>query len=70
VYSSAASPPIRRQLKHLDAVQAPAMRRGDMMEFLSRFGEGDVQAGFAHSTTFQQKLHRQRSLAGAWLAFD
>ena len=60
----------RRQLKHFDAVEAPAMRGGGMVQFLGRLGQSDVQAAFASAAALEQELHRERRLAGARLTFD
>jgi hypothetical protein len=46
------------------------MGRRDMLEFLSRLRECDVQPGFAEPSSFEEKLQGQGRLAGARFAFD
>src|SRR5712691_164150 len=60
----------RRELRDLDPLEGPAVRIGDGPQFDLRLRERDVEAGFTAFPALDQKLHRERRLAGAWIAFD
>ena len=60
----------RDQLDDLYAVQRPAVRFRAGQQLLSRFGQRDIQAGFAGPGSGEQILKRERRLACARIAVD
>ena len=58
------------QFKKMNPSQIPGMRRGDRVQFLRSFRQGDVKAAFTQFCAFQQKLKRQGGFAHAGVAPD
>src|SRR4051794_26802471 len=57
-------------LVNLNLVERPAVRLRHRMQLAPRFGQRDVERLLAGLHTFEQKLQRERRLAGAGVALD
>ncbi|KAF1854886.1 hypothetical protein Lal_00009772 [Lupinus albus] len=58
------------QLEDLEAVDRPAVARGDGHQFVRRFRQRDVQPAFAARRAVEQELQAQRGLARAGRTLD
>ena len=58
------------ELEDAEAVERPAVARGDHGELLAGFGQRDVKAGLAAGPAVEQELEREGRLPGSGRAFD
>lgn len=58
------------EFEDIDAIERPAMRPGDNVQFISRFRQRDVQTAFVPGPPGLQELKAERGLARTRRAFD
>jgi hypothetical protein len=58
------------KLEDVDAVEGPAVRRGDFRQLFAALGEGHVETAFAAREAGEQELQGERRLARARRAVE
>jgi hypothetical protein len=61
---------VRHQLENLDALERPAMRRGDHLQLRGALGQRHVQALLAVANSLKQELETECGLSRARIALD